>query len=65
MAQTLIEFKKFLAKFHIEVPTGFDVQVVLDNASTDKTPAVKRRLAAHTPVRPALRPDQVGLAQPG
>ncbi len=48
MAQTLIEFKKFLAKFHIEVPTGFDVQVVLDNASTDKTPAVKRRLAAHT-----------------
>jgi transposase len=42
-----IEFKKFLAKIDAEVPAEFDVHVVLDNASTHKTPAVKRWLAAH------------------
>jgi transposase len=42
-----IEFKKFLQKIDAEVPVQFDVHVVLDNASTHKTPAVKRWLLAH------------------
>jgi transposase len=42
-----IEFKKFLTKIDAEVPAEFDLHVVLDNASTHKTPAVKRWLAAH------------------
>jgi transposase len=42
-----IEFKKFLVKIDAVVPVEFDVHVVLDNASTHKTPAVKRWLAAH------------------
>jgi transposase len=42
-----IEFKKFLAKIDAEVPAGFDVHVVLDNASTHKTPAVRRWLGEH------------------
>jgi transposase len=42
-----IEFKNFLIKIDREVPAEFDVHVVLDNASTHKTPAVKRWLAAH------------------
>jgi transposase len=42
-----IEFKKFLQTIHAEVPDEFDVHVVLDNASTHKTPAIKRWLAAH------------------
>jgi transposase len=42
-----LEFKKFLATIDREVPAEFDVHVVLDNASTHKTPAVKRWLLAH------------------
>jgi transposase len=42
-----IEFKKFLQTIDREVPAHFDVHVVLDNASTHKTPTVKRWLAAH------------------
>ncbi|MFB9745195.1 IS630 family transposase [Pseudonocardia sulfidoxydans] len=42
-----IEFKKFLAKIDAEVPDEFAVHVVLDNASTHKTPAIKRWLTAH------------------
>src|SRR4051794_19403409 len=42
-----IEFKKFLATIDREVPAEYDVHVVLDNASTHKTPAVKRWLTAH------------------
>ncbi len=41
------EFLAFLHKIDAEVPTHLDVHVVLDNASTHKTPAVKRWLAAH------------------
>src|SRR4029079_10475766 len=41
------EFKKFLATIDREVPAEFDVHVVLDNASTHKTPTVKRWLLAH------------------
>jgi transposase len=41
-----IEFKKFLTTLDREVPTDLDVHV-LDNASTHKTPAIKRWLAAH------------------
>jgi transposase len=42
-----IEFKKFLQKIDHEVPGEYAVHVVLDNASTHKTPAVKRWLLAH------------------
>jgi transposase len=42
-----IEFKKFLQKIDREVPADYTVHVVLDNASTHKTPAVKRWLLAH------------------
>src|ERR1700754_1148950 len=42
-----IEFKKFLVKLDQQVPADLDVHVVLDNASTHKTPAIKRWLAAH------------------
>ncbi len=42
-----IEFKKFLARIDAQVPPHLDVHVVLDNASTHKTPAIKRWLTAH------------------
>ena len=42
-----IEFKKFLQTLDHEVPADLDVHVVLDNASTHKTPAVKRWLKRH------------------
>ena len=42
-----IEFKKFLQTLDREVPAELDVHVVLDNASTHKTPAIRRWLAAH------------------
>jgi transposase len=41
------EFLKFLAKIDAEVPDHLDVHLVLDNASTHKTPAVKRWLQRH------------------
>jgi len=42
-----IEFKKFLTTLDHQVPAELAVHVVLDNASTHKTPAVKRWLTAH------------------
>ena len=42
-----IEFKKFLATLDREVPADLDVHLILDNASTHKTPAIQRWLAAH------------------
>jgi transposase len=42
-----IEFKKFLQEINRQVPAEYAVHVVLDNASTHKTPAVKRWLLAH------------------
>ena len=42
-----IEFKMFLQTIDAQVPAQFAVHVVLDNASTHKTPAVKRWLLAH------------------
>jgi transposase len=42
-----IEFKKFLATIDRAVPAKYTVHVVLDNASTHKTPAIKRWLLAH------------------
>jgi transposase len=41
------EFLAFLKKIDAEVPDELDCHVVLDNASTHKTPAVKRWLATH------------------
>jgi transposase len=41
------EFLAFLRKIDTEVPADLDVHLVLDNASTHKTPAVKRWLTAH------------------
>lgn len=42
-----IEFKKFLQQIDAAVPEGLDVHVILDNASTHKTPAIHRWLLAH------------------
>lgn len=42
-----IEFRKFLQTIDAEVPEHLDVHLVLDNASTHKTPAIKRWLLAH------------------
>ena len=41
------EFLAFLRKIDAEVPADLDVHLVLDNASTHKTPAVKRWFTAH------------------
>ena len=41
------EFLAFLKKIDAEVPDELDCHVVLDNASTHKTPAVKRWLTNH------------------
>src|SRR3954454_18597213 len=42
-----IEFKKFLQTIDRAVPTDLAVHLVLDNASTHKTPVIKRWLLAH------------------
>lgn len=41
------EFIAFLRKIDAEVPAGLGVHLVMDNASTHKTPAVKRWLSSH------------------
>jgi transposase len=42
-----IEFRKFLDLVADQVPTHVDVHVILDNASTHKTPAIHRWLKRH------------------
>jgi transposase len=42
-----IEFKKFLQTIDREVPDDLDVHLILDNASTHKTPAIKKWLTTH------------------
>ena len=42
-----VEFKKFLQRLDSEVPAELEVHLILDNASTHKTPAIKNWLAAH------------------
>lgn len=42
-----IEFKKFLQTLDREVPAQLDVHLILDNASTHKTPAIRKWLLAH------------------
>jgi transposase len=42
-----IEFRKFLVQIDQQVPAHLDVHLVLDNASTHKTPAIQKWLAAH------------------
>ena len=42
-----VEFGKFLRTIDAVVPAELDVHLVLDNASTHKTPTIKRWLAAH------------------
>ena len=46
-AERAIEFKKFLITLDKQVPADLDVHLVLDNASTHKTLAIKRWLLAH------------------
>ena len=58
------EFLAFLKKIDAEVPADLDCHVVLDNASTHKTPAVKRWLTSTSAIRAALHPDQLIVAQP-
>jgi transposase len=42
-----IEFKRFLDRVDQAVPAALDVQVICDNSSTHKTPAIRRWLVAH------------------
>ena len=42
-----VEFAKFLRKLDAAVPAELDVHLVLDNASTHKTPAIRHWLTAH------------------
>jgi transposase len=42
-----VEFKQFLQRLDTEVPGELEVHLILDNASTHKTPAIKRWLARH------------------
>jgi transposase len=42
-----IEFKRFLLTLDREVPGELEVHLILDNASTHKTPAIQRWLLAH------------------
>ena len=42
-----IEFKKFLQQLDREVPDELEVHLILDNASTHKTPAIRNWLTAH------------------
>lgn len=42
-----IEFKKFLQTIDREVPADLTVHLILDNASTHKTPVIKRWLQSH------------------
>ncbi len=42
-----IEFKRFLARIDQAVPADLVVQVIWDNSSTHKTPAIQRWLLAH------------------
>jgi transposase len=42
-----IEFKKFLQRLDREVPDDLEIHLILDNASTHKTPAIKNWLAGH------------------
>jgi len=42
-----VEFKKFLTTLDRQVPAHLDVHLILDNASTHKTPAIKRWLTTH------------------
>lgn len=42
-----IEFKKFLQTIDREVPDDLDVHLILDNASTHKTPAIRKWLTTH------------------
>jgi transposase len=42
-----VEFKKFLTTIDREVPDDLIVHLVMDNASTHKTPAIQRWLLAH------------------
>ena len=42
-----VEFRKFLDKIDENVPAGLAVHVVLDNASTHKTPAIHKWLLEH------------------
>jgi transposase len=42
-----VEFRKFLSTIDKVVPAELDVHLVIDNASTHKTPAIQRWLLAH------------------
>jgi transposase len=42
-----IEFRKFLVAIDKQVPTGYDVHLVVDNLSTHKTAAIHKWLLAH------------------
>jgi len=51
-----VEFRKFLVTIDKVVPAGLDVHLVIDNASTHKTPAIQRWLLAHPRFQVHLTP---------
>jgi hypothetical protein len=59
-----LEFLGFLKKIDAEVPSDLDVHLVLDNASTPQDPGGKTLSGNSSPVRSALHPDQLIIAQP-
>jgi hypothetical protein len=58
------EFLRFLKVIDAAVPKDLDLQLVLDNYATHKTPAIHQWLLA-PPLPPALHPDQLVVAEPG
>jgi hypothetical protein len=59
------EFLRFLRLIDHETPADLDLHLILDNYATHKTPAVKRRLKAHSPLPPALHADLGVVPQHG
>ena len=53
-----IECKQFLNRLDHEVPDDLEVHLILDNASTHKTPAVKKWLLAHPASSCTSRPHR-------
>ena len=58
-----IEFLKFLKTIDANVPAGLDVHLVLDNASSHKTPQIKRWLLQHPRFHLHFTPSQQLLDQ--
>ena len=59
-----IEFKQFLQTLDREVPAELDAARDPRQHSTHKTPAIRKWLTAHPPLRAALHPDKLVVVEP-